>query len=98
LSLKLPPWFALLAVAATATIAAAAKAAASATTAAAEAATAATTAAIFARFGFVNIQGSAINFLAIELRNSSCAFLFGGHFDEAEASRTACVAVFDDRC
>jgi histidinol-phosphate/aromatic aminotransferase/cobyric acid decarboxylase-like protein len=97
LSLKLPPWFALLAVAATATIAAAAKAAASATTAAAEAATAAT-AAIFARFGFVNIQGSAINFLAIELRNSSCAFLFGGHFDEAEASRTACVAVFDDRC
>jgi hypothetical protein len=72
-----------LAVAATATIAAAAVAAAT-TTAAAEAATATTTA-IFAGFGFIDVQGAAINFLAIELRNSCCAFLFGGHFDEAKA-------------
>jgi hypothetical protein len=68
------------------------------TAAAAKAATATTTTAIFARLGFIDVQGAAINFLAIELRNSCGAFLFGGHFDEAKASRTARVAVFDDRC
>src|SRR5947209_5830589 len=51
---------------------------------------------IFARFGFVDFQSAAINFLAIELIDCRCGFFVAGHFDEPEASRTSSVAIFDD--
>jgi hypothetical protein len=73
-----------LAVAATAAVAAA-KAATTAAAKAAATATAAAAAAIFARFGFVDVQSTTINFFSIELSNGGCAFFLGGHFDEAKA-------------
>src|SRR6185503_15090403 len=50
--------------------------------------------AIFAWFGFIDLQGATTKFLAIELRNSRSRFFLAGHFDEGKASRASGVAVF----
>src|SRR4051794_29467173 len=90
------------AVAAAATTAAAATVAAAATTAAAatvSTATATTTAAtrtLFARLGFVDGQGAAIDLLAIEGGDDGLRLFIGRHLDEAEALAAAAVAIGDD--
>ena len=88
---RLPPWLAIAtAAAAVATTAAttAATIATVATTATAVDAESATTAtaAILAGLCFVDVQGAAVDFLAIELGDGSFAFLLAGHFDEAKAA------------
>ena len=93
----LPARFAITTVAAAAAIATAATITAEAAAISAEATAAAAAAtAILARLGFVDLQWASANFLAIELVNSSGAFFFGGHLDEAEASRATRFAIFDD--
>jgi hypothetical protein len=103
----LPTWFAIAAAAAaeapfapaaaTATITTAV-ATAAAVAAAAESTAAATTAAILTRFGFVDFQSAATDFLAIHLLNGCSGFFRSGHFDEGKAARTARHSVFDHTC
>jgi hypothetical protein len=71
--------------AATATITTVTAAAAASTTKAATTATAAARA-IFAWFGFVDVQCTTIDFLAIKLSDGCLALFLAGHFDEAEAT------------
>jgi hypothetical protein len=80
---------------ATTTAAATATAAITATT---TAAAAATTTAAFTRFhgtSFVDGQRTAVDLLAMKLRNGRLSFLSGSHFDEAEATGTSRHAVVD---
>src|SRR5437899_11243188 len=86
----LPAWLAMTAVVATTIAAAAATITTKASASTAKAASAAS-APIFARFGFVDFQSAAVNFLTIELINCRCGFFVAGHFDEPEASRTSSV-------
>jgi hypothetical protein len=72
--------------AATAAITTVTTAAATTTTAAAAKTTTTTTRAILARFGFVNVQRTTVDFLAIKLSDSCLALFLAGHFDEAEAA------------
>ena len=41
---------------------------------------------IFARFGFIDLQGATAQFLAIELIDGRCGLLLRRHFHEAKAS------------
>jgi len=86
------------AVAAAATAAAAATEAATAAAAAADAATTTTaaTSAVFARAGFVDGQGAAAMFLAVQGSDRRLGFLIGPHFDEPEPLGSAGVTVVDD--
>ena len=87
------------AVAAAATAAAAATESAAAAAAAAESATTATataTSAVFARAGFVDGQGTAAVFLAVQRCDRRLGFLIGPHFDEAEPLGAAGVSVVND--
>jgi hypothetical protein len=56
-------------------------------------ATVATAAALAFRTSFVDIQGSAAHFMAIDGGDGPVAFRVIGHFDERKASGLACVAV-----
>jgi hypothetical protein len=80
-----------------ATVSTATTAAATSTTAAITTTTAAATTA-FTRFHgarFVDRQGAAVDFLAVELRDRRLGFLSGAHFDETEATRTSRHAIVD---
>jgi hypothetical protein len=91
---------------AAATTATAAAAAAATTAAAAVATTAATATAVptttaatapaFLGLGFVDSEGAAIMFLAVDSRDGCLRFSIGAHFDETEALASAGVAVCDD--
>jgi hypothetical protein len=51
--------------------------------------------AIFARLSGIDPQGAAAYFLAVELLDSCRAFFARRHFDEAEAARATCFAIFN---
>src|SRR5215217_3296344 len=82
--------------AAAATVAAAATAAATAAAAVAAATTAAAAATVFARLGFVNGEGPAVDFLAVQGRDRRLGFLVGAHLDEPESLAAAGVPVLND--
>ena len=74
---------------------AATAATAAAVTATASAAAAAESAAAFLRLGFVDLEFTAVDFLAVELSDSILALFLGGHFDESETARAARFTVLD---
>src|SRR5688572_17229819 len=61
------------------------------------AATTATTA-VLARAGFVDDQVATVVFGAVELGDRVVGGIFGRHLDEAEAARTARLAIHNDIC
>jgi hypothetical protein len=67
------------------------------TSAAATTATTATTA-VLARAGFVDDQVATVVFGAVELGDRVVGGIFGRHLDEAEAARTARLAIHNDIC
>jgi hypothetical protein len=64
--------------------------------AAASTATAAASTAVLSGPGFVDVQVTAVKFLAVELLNGRFAFFLGGHFHKTEATRTTCFAILDN--
>jgi len=51
--------------------------------------------AIFTLLGCIDLQRAAAYFLAVELLDSVRAFFARRHFDEAEAARATCFAIFN---
>src|SRR5687767_5835162 len=87
-----------LTVSATSAAVTAASAAATITAAAAVAAASAATAAAttFLGLGFVDLKLASVDLTAIDLFDSSLAFLARGHFHKSKSARTSGFAVFDN--
>jgi len=84
--------------AAAATTAAVATTATATTTAVATTATTAATGTAFFWLGFIDGQGAATIFLAVERGDGRCGLGVATHFDKAKALASASVAVGDDLC
>jgi hypothetical protein len=95
---NLVPAAAAVSAATTTTISTAAATFSAATTATAAVSTTAAAATAFALFHgtrFVDREGPAVDFLAVELRDGSLRFIGSSHFDETETAGTAGYAIVD---
>jgi hypothetical protein len=94
----LPAGWAFFASAATATTKTSATTATTAIATEAAATATASIASILAWASRVDSEVPSVQILSVELLNCPLTFFIRRHFDEAEASRSSCVAILDHRC